>query len=259
MRIFGLIGYPLPHSFSKKYFTEKFERERLKDIVYQLFEVKDIERGLKYVLEENPTLCGLNITIPHKQNIIPLLNELDESAKAVGAVNCIRIESRTKNQEPRTKLIGYNTDVYGFEVSLKKHLKSHHKNALILGTGGASKAAEYVLKKNEIKYQLVSRGLSPTLSKGEGADLTYKKISKEILINHTLIINASPVGMYPNISAAPEIPYEYLNKNHLLFDMVYNPEETLFMKKGKQQGATVVNGLEMLHLQAEKAWEIWNE
>ncbi len=250
-RTYGLIGYPLSHSFSKKYFTEKFEKENIADCAYELFPIDDINK-LPQLIAENPTLCGLNVTIPYKESVIPFLDELDETAKAVGAVNCIRIDSGDKKQEPR--LIGFNTDVYGFKQSIKPFLETHHERALILGTGGASKAVYYVLNQIGIDYYFVTR------SKKQGSEktFTYNELNDHIFKAFKLIVNTTPVGMSPNITEAPEIPYQHLTSSHLLYDLVYNPTETEFLKRGKVQGAVCINGLSMLYQQAEKAWEVWN-
>ncbi|UKJ08146.1 shikimate dehydrogenase family protein [Solitalea lacus] len=247
MKKFGLIGYPLSHSFSKKYFTEKFLKMGLSDHQYDLYPIEQAEM-LQEILDNNPEIRGINVTIPHKIAVIPLLSRVDDSAKGVGAVNVIKVE-RDSNGMPI--LIGYNSDVYGFRESLKPLLKPHHKKALILGTGGASKAVEYALKELNIEYRFVSR-------EGDINKLIYSELDEATLNEYTVIVNCSPLGTYPNVESCPAIPYEFLTSNHLLFDLVYNPEETLFMKKGKEHGAAVKNGLEMLHLQAERAWAIWN-
>lgn len=250
MNLFGLIGYPLTHSFSKKYFTKKFEKEGIKNCRYDLFEIKNIEE-LPSIIKNNPELKGLNVTIPHKESVINFLDELDEPARSIKAVNVIKIDSG--------KLKGYNSDFHGFRTSLKKFLNvetlevlktSKVLKALVLGTGGSSKAIKAALEDLKIDYKTVSRN--------EGkADFTYEDLKSQIG-NFQLIINTTPVGMYPLIEACPDLPYDLINKDHYLFDLVYNPEETLFMKKGKEKGARTKNGLEMLSLQAEKAWEIWN-
>ena len=253
MRQFGLIGYPLSHSFSKKYFTEKFKRESI-DAAYELYPIREVSE-ITGLLKANPNLCGLNVTIPHKETILPYLNELDETAKAVGAVNCIKInssDSRLKTQDLR--LTGYNTDVFGFRQSIKPFLESHHEKALILGTGGGSKAVAYVLKEIGIECFFVSR------EKNEKANyLTYEEVNEHVINACKLIVNTTPLGMYPNENKFPNIPYQHLSTEHFLYDLVYNPAETEFLKLGKVQGAKTMNGLSMLHLQAEKAWEIWNQ
>jgi shikimate dehydrogenase len=243
MNLFGLIGFPLTHSFSKKYFTEKFEREGIKDSVYELFEIKDI-KDLPGIIKNNPDLKGLNVTIPHKEAVLPFLDELDEPVKKIMAVNVIKVNNG--------KLKGYNSDFHGFKVSLQQFLGKEVKvKALVLGTGGAAKAVRAALEDLKIHYWNVSRTASEDI-------LGYEQLDKEIISSFKLIINTSPVGMYPNVEEAPPIPYEYLTKEHYLFDLVYNPEETLFMKKGKLAGARTKNGMDMLYLQAEKAWAIWN-
>ena len=240
-RLFGLIGYPLSHSFSQKYFTEKFKRENIADCEFKNFSLVDIDR-LPELLKENPSLCGLSITIPHKQGIMKLLNSIDPAAREIGAVNCVSIS--------RGSLKGYNTDIVGFEHSLKPLLQSDQRKALVLGTGGAAKAVTYVLRKLGIEFQSVSR------SKG---DLLYSGITPSIIKDHSLIVNTTPLGMFPNLYECPDIPYASLSPAHLLYDLTYNPEESLFLKKGKEQGARIKNGLEMLHAQAEAAWKIWNQ
>lgn len=242
MNQYGLIGYPLSHSFSKGYFTEKFIREDIVNSNYNTFPIEKIEDFVQLCQQNN--FKGLNVTIPYKQSIIPFLDELNEDAQKIGAVNTIKFLGDKK--------IGYNSDVYGFEQSLLPFLKSHHKEALILGTGGASKAVEYVLKKLNINYKYVSR----TANNGI---ISYQDINEATINAHHIIINTTPLGMYPNIDAAPEIPYQYISDKHLLYDLVYNPEETLFLKKGKEKNAQTKNGLEMLYLQAERSWQIWNE
>jgi shikimate dehydrogenase len=241
----GLIGYPLQHSFSKKYFTDKFSRLQLTDWEYELYPLQEISE-LWELMINTPDLIGLNVTIPYKISVIPLLDEVDETAKVAGAVNTIRIVYRNGNQY----LTGYNTDVYGFEQSLEPLLRPGDTKALILGTGGAAKAVKYVLDTFGIQSRFVSR----TADKGA---MTYTDLNKEIIKEHSIIINTTPLGMYPDIQNAPAIPYEAINSGHLLYDLVYNPEITLFLQKGVQAGARVKNGLEMLYLQAEKAWEIW--
>lgn len=241
-RTFGLIGYPLSHSFSKGYFTEKFAKENIRDTVYELFPIDTIEK-FSELISSQPGLRGLNVTIPYKEAVIPYLSSLDEGAAEIGAVNTIVLSGSTAK--------GYNTDVYGFEISFRKHLQSHHRNALVLGTGGASKAVIYALKQLGISYQYVSRNR-------EEGKWSYEDITPEVLADYQVIINTTPVGMYPRVEDLPPLPYEALTKDHYLYDLVYNPETTAFLQKGKEKGAVTENGLEMLHLQAEKAWEIWN-
>jgi shikimate dehydrogenase len=248
MRTFSLIGFPLTHSFSQKYFTEKFKRENIVDCEFKNFSLENLSE-LPALLKNNPTLYGLSITIPHKQNILKFLDEIDPAAKEIGAVNCIRTSLRGQSPKQSHRLIGYNTDILGFEQSLKPLLKPYHTKALILGTGGASKAVAYVLKKLKIEFRFVSRTSS---------DLKYSDVRQGTIEAHSIIINTTPLGMFPNVNECPDIPYQYLTSQHLLYDLTYNPEESLFLKKGKEKGAQIKNGLEMLHLQAEKAWEIWN-
>ena len=245
MKQYGLIGYPLSHSFSKKYFTGKFENEHV-DALYDLYELDDISKFTTLI--NNTELHGLNVTIPYKEKIIPFLDELDDTAEKIGAVNVVKF-IRGNNS---LKLKGYNSDAIGFQDALKPHLKLFHNKALILGTGGASKAINYVLHKLNIETTFVSR----TATAGK---LTYNELNKLIVEENLLIVNTSPLGTFPNIDRCPNIPYQYLNENHILFDLVYNPSETLFMKKGKEYGAQVLNGEGMLIGQAEAAWNIWNE
>lgn len=242
MPLYGLIGYPLSHSFSKKYFTEKFEREGLMNYRYELFPIAAINE-LTDLLQHQPEISGLNVTIPYKEQVLPFLNETDEVVEKIQACNCIRIQNG--------RLKGFNTDVIGLEASLKTHLKPHHKKALILGTGGSSKAAEFVLEKLKIAFKYVSR-------KASADYYSYEQLTPGIIAGYQLIINTTPVGMYPDINVAPRIPYEGITANHYLFDLVYNPERTLFLKKGEERGAVVKNGYDMLLIQAEESWKIWN-
>lgn len=251
MKQYGLIGYPLSHSFSKKYFTEKFERENIKNCQYNLFPIENIKL-LPQLIADNPTLCGLNVTIPYKESVIPFLDELDETAKAVGAVNCIKISRHGDSLH----LKGYNTDVYGFRQSIKPFLEIQHERALILGTGGASKAVSYVLKEIGIDTYFVSRDKKP---ESKEKMLSYDELNENVINAFKLIINTSPVGTFPNIHDAPAIPYNFISPAHLLYDLVYNPPETEFLKRGKLQGAAIVNGLSMLQQQAEEAWSVWNK
>ncbi len=259
-KIFGLIGYPLSHSFSKKYFTEKFDKENIQNCEYNLFPIEHINQ-LPLLITNNPILGGLNVTIPYKETVIPFLDELDETASAVGAVNCIKIESSNEYQVSR--LIGYNTDVFGFRQSIKPFLEIQHERALILGTGGASKAVAYVLKEIGIDCYFVSRNKEKVSSiknqETRNKTFLYEELNENMINAFKLIINTSPVGMYPNVNDAPEIPYNFISSSHLLYDLVYNPAETEFLKRGKLQGASTVNGLSMLQQQAEEAWRIWNK
>jgi shikimate dehydrogenase len=245
MHRLGLIGYPLEHSFSKKYFSDKFSRLHINDWEYELYPLQEISE-LRKLLVETPGLTGLNVTIPYKISVMPLLDEVDETARAAGAVNTISITQRQNRQCMK----GYNTDVYGFEQSLLPLLRPYDKKALILGSGGASKAVEYVLKKLGIVSQIVSR--SP-----EKGQLSYQEIDDRLINENTIIINTTPLGMYPDVNTTPAIPYPSIGTRHLLYDLIYNPETTIFLQKGIQAGARVKNGLEMLQLQAEKAWQIW--
>ena len=245
MRTFGLIGFPLGHSFSRKYFTEKFTREGISDTDYLLFEIPEIEE-VGAVVEKHPDLCGFNITIPYKEQIFPFLNELDAAAKAIGAVNVVKIIDG--------KLKGYNTDFVGFRDSLQDFLGSAKpQKALILGTGGASKAVAYALQSMGIAYLYVSRT-------AKNGSISYGQLheSPHWIKDHHLIVNTTPLGTYPNTEDHPDIPYEMLGEEHYLYDLVYNPAVTSFMKSGKQNGAKVSNGYDMLIRQAEAAWDIWN-
>lgn len=243
--LYGLLGYPLGHSFSRNYFNNKFEAEDI-DAEYINFEIPDINM-LMEVISEYYNLNGLNITIPYKEQVIPFLDELDEDAANIGAVNVIKIIH--KNNDLILK--GYNSDVVGFCDSISPLIKPHMKKALILGTGGAAKAVCYGLKKLGIESQFVSR------KKTENT-ITYPEINKDIIDEHHIIVNTTPLGMYPNVDDCPDIPYELLTEKHLCYDLLYNPDETLFMKNAKGYGATVKNGLEMLLLQAFVSYEIWN-
>jgi len=240
MSSFGLIGYPLEHSFSKKFFDEKFKREGLSQYTYTLFPVSTHQHLMS--LLAGSALAGLNVTIPYKEVVTAYLDELDETAKAIGAVNCIKwIDGNLK---------GYNTDAPAFEQSLKSFLTTPPEQAFVLGSGGSSKAVCYVLKKMGIPYLVVSRKA--------GADrIAYEEIPHHMKAVN-LFINTTPLGMFPNINESPTIPYHQLTRKDYLFDLVYNPEETQFLKRGKEAGAKTQNGLEMLQLQAEKSWEIWN-
>lgn len=244
MNLYGLIGYPLSHSFSKRHFSNKFEVEEIPDSNYELFPLETIEE-FKTLLVTQPDLVGLNITIPYKQAIFPYLDEIEEEAAAVGAVNTIKFQDG--------KLKGFNTDVFGFEISLLKFLGEADKSnlqALVLGTGGAAKAVKYVLSKLGIGFQSVSRS-------AEKGDLTYGDLDEGILKEHQLLINTTPLGTAPNVDAAPDLPYEYIGAKHYCYDLVYNPKQSLFLSRASAQGAKTINGMEMLYLQAEKAWAIW--
>lgn len=243
MKQYGLIGKTLSHSFSKKYFEEKFKRENI-NAVYENFELNDISQ-VEGLFSIHSNLCGLNVTIPYKEQIIPYLDEIDEQAQKIGAVNTIYIDKETG------KMKGYNTDVYGFKQSLKPFLENQHQRALILGTGGASKAVDYVLNELGITTAFVSR--TPQLEN----QLSYDELNENILASFLLIVNTTPLGTFPNVDEKPTINYDAITPNHLLYDLVYNPAETAFLKEGKKRGALTINGEQMLQLQAEKAWEIW--
>ena len=247
MKTYGLIGFPLSHSFSKKFFTEKFANEKIANHQYELFPIEDI-KSLADLLAENQSLCGLNVTIPHKVSVLPFLNEIEEAAEKIGAVNCICI----KRFEGETYLKGFNTDAYGFQKSLEPLLTNHHRKALIFGDGGAAKAVKYVLEKLSIEYNIVVR-------KPVEGTILYSEITAEILKSHKLLINTTPLGMSPNTDSFPDIDYTQLGTDHLAYDLVYNPLETAFLAKAATQGAQIKNGLEMLYKQAEKAWAIWNK
>ena len=248
MRKFGLIGYPLTHSFSKKYFDGKLQKEKLRDCVYENFEIRRIE-DLPFLIQTYPDLLGFNVTIPYKESIIPYLDDLDHVASKVGAVNVVRI---LKDQ----KKIGYNSDYYGFRLSLENWMGVEKKNlkALILGTGGAAKAVKSVLEDCNLPYRTVSR------KEGKG-DYIYADFidHAELIGEYRLIINTTPLGMYPRLQEAPNLPFENMDETYYLYDLIYNPEKTLFLEKGEAAGARIKNGYEMLVLQAEKSWDIWNE
>jgi shikimate dehydrogenase len=241
MKRFGLIGYPLTHSFSKKYFTEKFGSEGLRDHVYETFPIPSISE-LPSLLEKHPDLLGLNVTIPYKQQVLEYLDDSNIPSE-VQACNCIRIKNR--------KLIGHNTDITGFEKSFTPLLQSHHKSALVLGNGGATAAVIYVLQKLGIEYEIVSRRIHGT------STLTYGDLNADLIYSHNVIINTTPVGTFPDVDVCPAIPYEYISRDHYLFDLIYNPSKTLFLKKGEERGAIIRNGYEMLVIQAEESWKIW--
>ncbi len=247
MKRYGLIGYPLTHSFSKRYFTEKFERENI-DSTYENFEIDSIDK-FPEIIKNNPEIIGLNVTIPYKEQVIPFLDELNDSAREIGAVNTVKI-IRTGSD---IHLKGFNTDTFGFEKSLKPLLKPHHKKALILGTGGASKALKYVLTKLGIEY------ISASIEELKENEIRYEDIDEAMMADRLLIIHATPLGTFPKTDACANIPYHLITGKHLLFDLVYNPEVTLFLKKGAERGATIKNGYDMLLGQADRAYEIWNE
>ncbi len=245
MDTYGLIGFPLGHSFSKDYFEKKFSKEAIQ-AQFLNFEIEKVT-SLPSILQEYPKLKGFSVTIPHKETIIPLLDELDTSVQKIGAVNSVKV--MRKNGKPYTK--GYNTDYYGFGKSLDAFLQNKKVKALILGTGGAAKAVAYALQHRNIEHIFVSR----TPKQGQ---LQYSELNAATVKEYQLIINSTPLGTFPNIDSSPPIPYEYLNSNHFLFDLVYNPKETSFLRKGKENGAKICNGYDMLCYQADHSWEIWN-
>ncbi len=242
MRLFGLIGHPLSHSFSKSFFTEKFKKENISDCRYENFDLEKIEH-FKSLTETHDDLCGLNVTIPYKTAIIPWLTQLDAVAAETGAVNTVLFKDGIT--------IGFNTDVIGFIETIKDYLSHNNPCVLILGTGGSAKAVSFVLKKAGVAVQMVSR-------KTDAHALTYSQLTKEIVESHTLIINCTPLGRHPDVDQAPPIPYDYLTDKHFLYDLNYNPAETLFLKEGMKRNAMVKNGMEMLIKQAEASWQIWN-
>jgi len=260
MKQYGLIGFPLSHSFSKRFFTEKFKTEGIKDSQYDLFPIEHIDE-LPALLESHPDLCGLNVTVPHKINVLKYLDWVEHDARTAGAVNCIRITAESPVTAAFSgevgikghdfKLEGFNTDIYGFEHSLKPLLKSQHDEALVLGDGGAAKAVKCVLDNLGINYKMVTRKSAP-------GHILFSDLKPHHIRDHKLIINTTPIGMSPNVDECPPIRYEAITDEHLLYDLIYNPEETLFLKKGAEMGAVTKNGYEMLVLQAERSWEIWN-
>jgi len=259
MKHYGLIGFPLSHSFSKKYFTEKFEREKITDVHYDLYPIEHISE-LMPLLRKHPDLCGINVTVPHKINVLKYLDWIEHDARNAGAVNCIRIAAESPVVAAFSgevgvtghdfRLEGYNTDIYGFEESLKPLIDNKHDQALILGDGGAAKAVKCVLDNLGITFKIVTRKSAP-------GNILFSELKPHHIKDHLLIINTTPVGMSPNVDECPPIPYEAVTDDHILYDLIYNPEETLFLKKGAERGATIKNGYEMLVLQAEKSWEIW--
>lgn len=244
-KVFGLLGKNISYSFSRGYFAKKFENLNLENYHYRNFDIQEIT-SFPSIIEKEKFLTGLNVTIPYKEEVIQYLDILDKTAEEIGAVNTIKI---TKNG----KLKGYNTDVVGFENSIKPFIKEHHKYALILGTGGASKAIAFALRKNKIEYKFVSR--NPSVEN----EISYKDLTEKVINKYHIIINCTPIGTSPDIHLLPNIPYQYLTEKHLLFDLIYNPEVSAFLSKGKEQGAAIKNGYEMLEMQAEESWRIWNE
>ncbi|MBK7627575.1 MAG: shikimate dehydrogenase [Bacteroidales bacterium] len=247
MRKFGLIGYPLGHSFSRKYFTDKFHNEHITDCLYENFPLTDISL-IKELLMNEPDLAGFNVTIPYKTEIIKYLTNISPEANEIGAVNVVKI-SRSGE---KTELSGFNSDITGIRVSLSSYLNKDLKNALVFGTGGSSKAVCFVLRKMGIKVITVSRTRSTD-------SVSYSDIDSALIRKSGLIVNTTPLGMYPNVETFPEIDYRLLGKDHILFDLVYNPEITAFLRKGSERGCSVISGLKMLQSQAEKSWEIWND
>jgi shikimate dehydrogenase len=243
MKVYGIIGYPLGHSFSKKYFADKFLKEGINNCRYETFPIKTAQE-LKVIVDQTPGLCGLNITIPHKQSIVSLLDDLSHLPPSLKACNCIKFNNG--------RSVGYNTDVIGFEQSLLPQLQSHHTKALILGNGGAAEAVKFVLTKLHISFKVVSRQLH------HGSHFIYSNLNETILKEHLLIINTTPLGTFPNINECADIPYQFISPSHYLFDLVYNPAKTLFLQKGEEKGAVIKNGYKMLEIQAEESWKIWN-
>ncbi len=243
MKRFGLVGQTLKHSFSKKYFEEKFAKEGIDDCCYENFELPSINEFPK-LIENRPDLKGLNVTIPYKEEVVPFLQSKNEIVEEVGACNCIKIVNG--------KLRGYNTDAVAFKNSLQKKLKPYHKCALVLGTGGASKAVQYALKQLNIDFLLVSR-------RKQQNQLGYENVGEDTIRARLIIINTTPLGMYPNTNQDPPIPYKAITSHHLLYDLIYNPAKTKFLQHGEAQGAQIMNGYEMLLAQAEESWRIWNE
>ena len=244
---YGLIGFPLKHSFSKDYFNNKFASEGI-DAEYVNFEISSIAE-LKSIIKNDPQLKGINVTIPYKEQVIPFLDQLSENARQIGAVNVIKIERKKK----KIKLSGFNSDIIGFKESIEPLLKPYHQRALVLGNGGAAKAIFYGLQQLGIEATYVSR------QKSNEQMLIYSELTPEVMETHTIVVNCTPVGMWPNVDDCPAIPYQFLTDKHLLYDLLYNPNETLFMKKGEEQGAVVKNGLEMLLLQAFAGWKMWTQ
>lgn len=244
-KLFGLLGKNIEYSFSRGYFSDKFRDLNLKKYQYVNFDLQNI-KDFPAIIDENKNLKGINVTIPYKEEVMSFLNKLDKTAKEIGAVNTIKFTKRGN-------LKGYNSDVVGFEKSIIPLLKKHHKRALILGTGGASKAIAYAFKRNQIKYRFVSR--NPVGKK----EISYSILTQEIIEKYTIIVNSTPLGTSPDIEKCPNIPYQFITDKHILFDLIYNPAITTFLAKGKENGAIIKNGLEMLKLQAEESWRIWND
>lgn len=239
---FGLVGKNISYSFSKGYFKDKFSDLNLEGYSYENFDLLQIDE-FPDLVKSNPNIKGLNVTIPYKQEVISYLDEMDDQAKEIGAVNTIKFDGN--------RLIGYNTDAYGFQHSIEPFLKPHHTKALILGTGGASKAIVFVLRKLGIEVTYISRNPDTT-------QIGYDDLNQAVLDSHSILVNCTPLGTHPNVNEKPNVPYSHITERHLLFDLIYNPKKTAFLKEGEQRGAAVVNGLRMLQLQADKAWKIWN-
>ena len=244
--LYGLIGYPLIHSFSQDYYNRKFESEGI-NAMYLNFEIEDIGQFME-IVAQYPNLKGLNVTAPYKEQVIPYLNELDEDAQVIGAVNVLKVLKDLKNNDVRLK--GYNSDVVGFSKSIEPFLDENHNKAMVLGTGGAAKAVSHALQKLGVEVMHISRNKTQ-------ATVTYEEITKAMVHDHKIIVNATPLGTYPHVESCPDFPYRFLTQDHIAYDLVYNPEETLFMKKSKEFGATVKNGLEMWLLQGFASYEIW--
>ncbi len=244
MKLYGLIGYPLTHSFSKKYFETKFEKDNITDALFELYPLENIS-AFEMLLADNPDLRGIAVTIPYKETVIPFINELEDEAWEMNAVNCIKISEG--------KLTGHNTDVKGFEQSFLPLLKPQHTKALVLGSGGSSKAIQYILRKHKIGFLIVSR-------KGSTSEnsISYEEIDQTVMNEFKIIINCTPVGMTPHDEGQPELPYHFLTADHYLYDLVYVPERTVFLQQGEKRNCTVKNGFEMLVIQAEENWRIWN-
>ncbi|MDI9311965.1 MAG: shikimate dehydrogenase [Limnohabitans sp.] len=244
MKKLGLLGRNIGYSFSRNYFSTKFENEKITNFSYQNFDIQDIAL-FSSIIKETPDLVGMNVTIPYKEEVIPFLDELSENVKQIGAVNTIKVL-------PNGKLLGDNTDYFGFSESLKPLLKSTHKKALILGTGGAAKAVAFGLQQMQIDFIYISRKIGTNT-------ITYTDLTEDIFNEYQIIINCTPLGTFPNIENCPDIPYQFFTQNHIAYDLIYNPEKTTFLNKAQQNGAIIKNGYEMLVLQAEKSWEIWNK
>ena len=244
MKLYGLIGFPLTHSFSKNYFQQKFEKEGINDCRFENFELDHINE-MQTMLQQNPSMQGFAITIPHKKKILPFLSDSTPDVQEMQACNCVKIVNG--------KLYGFNTDTIGFVQSLQKHLQPHHKKALILGSGGAANAVEFVFRKLRIDFLTVSRNKS-----NQSNIVSYDDLDEALMTEHTLIVNATPLGTFPKVDEFPAIPYEFVTSQHYLFDLVYNPAKTRFLEKGEEQGAAIQNGYDMLTIQAEENWKIWN-